>query len=225
VLLHDLPVTLDKACGPLPHVKSVAADASADAVERATACSTAIERRFNLRVQEDEMNMPSFTAEASLYKTSEHYSAVPYNPSAQSVSPVWPAAEVIEIHDCAPGFIKLGEGPNTICFPDPNLTGGDDQGEGSPGNGGPTQGGDKGGPQPRKCIASDFSSAEREGLARQACLNKFGNNAYLWCIPQGFGRPTAHCCVKKANGRTACVPVSSLPPVPGTTAVSHGSAL
>jgi hypothetical protein len=113
------------------------------------------------------MNMPSFTAEASLYKTGEHYRSVPYNPSAQTVRPVWPAAEVIEIHDCAPGFIKLGEGPNTICFPDPNLTGGDDQGPG-PADGGPTKGGK--GP-PAKPPPDKSQKCTGESLTNQDALN------------------------------------------------------
>jgi hypothetical protein len=119
------------------------------------------------------MNMPSFTAEASLYKTSEHYRAVPYNPSAQSGSPIWPAAEVIEIHDCAPGFIKLGEGPNMICFPDPNLTGGDDQGDGPPGDGGPTKGGE--GP-PRKPAPDGSKKCPSKSTTDQDFLNCESNN-------------------------------------------------
>jgi hypothetical protein len=215
--------SLDKVVWPIASPQVRRPDISADAIERATPCSaTAIERRFDLRIQEDEMNMPSFTAEASLYKTNEHYRAVPYNPSAQTVSPVWPAAEVIDIHDCAPGFVKLGEGPNTICIPNPLLTGGDGDGEGPPGNGGPTAGGN-GGPKPHFCEPSDLGSTAALGDAVFACQKDRGKAAYLWCVPRGSGRTTAHCCVKNASsGRTSCVPLSSLS---GTKAVSHGSAL
>jgi hypothetical protein len=161
------------------------------------------------------MTIPAFTAETSLYKTSGHYRTGRYNLSAETIRP---AAEVIEIHDCAPGFLKLGEWPNMTCIPDPNDTGGDGEGPG-PGDGLPTGGGNSG-PKPHSCTETDIGSLDAVADALSACRIKRGNNAYLWCVPRGHGRTTAHCCVRSATGQTSCVPLSALS---GTTAVSHGS--
>jgi hypothetical protein len=68
------------------------------------------------------MNMPRFTAEASLSKTSGHYRTSRHilNPSVQTVGSIWPAAreqvgEIIHVHGCPPGSIAVGEPPNITC--------------------------------------------------------------------------------------------------------------
>lgn len=90
------------------------------------------------------MNMPTFTAEASLYETSGHYRAgrCTIDSSAQPNSAVWPAMkdEQIEIHDCPVGFIKVGEWPNMACVLIPPGGGGGENG-GIPPGGGPEDGG------------------------------------------------------------------------------------
>src|SRR5215831_6899205 len=93
------------------------------------------------------MNLPRFTAEASLYKTSGQYRTGRHtvNPSAQIVSPIWPAAreqegEIINVHGCPPGSIAVGEQPNITCvFIPPAGTG--EAGEDVPPGGRPEDGG------------------------------------------------------------------------------------
>jgi hypothetical protein len=70
---EEVAAALDKACGPLVHIKSVAPDASADAVKRIAAYSaTSIERQFILRVQ--ETNERKATAERAMVEASKKYS-------------------------------------------------------------------------------------------------------------------------------------------------------
>ena len=70
---EEVAVALDMACGPLAHLKSVAREASADAVNRITAYSTtAIGRRFNLRVQ--QANEQKAAAEKAKIEVSKTYS-------------------------------------------------------------------------------------------------------------------------------------------------------
>ncbi|WHZ16081.1 MAG: hypothetical protein OJF52_002930 [Nitrospira sp.] len=94
------------------------------------------------------MNLPRFTAEASLskahgqYRTSRHT----VNPSAQTVGPIWPAleqeqeGEVIHVHGCPAGCIAVGEQPNItcVCIPPGGAGGG---GEDLPPGGRPDDGG------------------------------------------------------------------------------------
>jgi hypothetical protein len=89
------------------------------------------------------MNMPTFTAEASLYQTTRHYRAGRYtiDSSAQTVGPIWPAAreqegEVIDV--CKDDPSKCWPPPLTEP---PIIWGG---GDGPPG-GGPDDGGPGGG--------------------------------------------------------------------------------
>lgn len=68
----EVAVVLDKACGTLAHLKSVAPDASADAANRITAYSTAtIERQFNLRVQQADEHKA--VAEKAMIEVSKTY--------------------------------------------------------------------------------------------------------------------------------------------------------
>jgi hypothetical protein len=97
------------------------------------------------------MNIPAFTAEASLYKTSGHYRTGRHriNSSAQTGSPVRPAAreqegEIINVHGCPPGSIAVGEQPNITCVFIPGGGAGGGNG-GIPPGGGPEDGGPLGG--------------------------------------------------------------------------------
>src|SRR6266516_1410431 len=102
------------------------------------------------------MNMPGFTAVATLYKTSGHYQTNRnlINLPTQMVSAIYPA-EVIEVEGCRPGLLQLGEGEDMVCI-DPNDPwaggGGGDGGGGPPGGGssgsGPSGGG--GGTPPKR---------------------------------------------------------------------------
>jgi len=70
---EEIASALDKSCGTLAHLESVAPDASADAFKRITAYSaTAIERQFNLRAQ--ETNERKATAEKRMVEASKIYS-------------------------------------------------------------------------------------------------------------------------------------------------------
>ena len=159
------------------------------------------------------MNIPAFTAEASFYKTSGHYRTGPYISSAQAVSPLWPAAEVIEVHDCDAGFIKLGEWPNMSCIPDPDYTGGnDDQGEGPPENGQPTGEGKrppKRTPPPRGshyCTPDDPVVKANPDSFRDCGLKNVGQDISrslheAWCGPGD----KMWCCEKRrANNSFSC---------------------
>jgi hypothetical protein len=76
------------------------------------------------------MNMPRFTAEASLYWSNRHYrtgrNALPF--TRPMISPIYPSigkgelgtepgepGEVIRVHGCAPGWTDIGGS----CWPDP----------------------------------------------------------------------------------------------------------
>lgn len=71
------------------------------------------------------MKIPGFTAEASLYNMSGHHrvcNRVINSHRRQIINAVQPALqreERIEIFDCGPGFIGIGEGANLECFPNP----------------------------------------------------------------------------------------------------------
>ena len=63
------------------------------------------------------MNIPSFTAGLSLYKSTAHY--VPLRSMTLqmngAISPTM-ISEEIEVFGCDPGLIQIGEGPNMICI-------------------------------------------------------------------------------------------------------------
>src|SRR5438128_2215031 len=95
------------------------------------------------------MNMPRFTGEASLYKTSGHYrtgrNRGAIHLAARMISPIYPAEinvghETIPVHSCAPGWTDYGG----TCFPDP-LTEPSSGSGGDPGEPGGEGGGPGGG--------------------------------------------------------------------------------
>lgn len=95
------------------------------------------------------MNMPGFTAEGSLYKTNGHYqtSRPAFTSVTKAIRAFHPAAEVIEVHGCPPGFTMVGAPPDDwYCFPDPLTEPGSGGGGGTPageGGGGGFGGGNK----------------------------------------------------------------------------------
>lgn len=81
------------------------------------------------------MNMPGFTAETSLYKTNGLYqtSRPAVTSVAKTIRAFHPAAEVIEVHGCPPGFTMIGAPPDDwYCFPDPLTEPGSGGGGGTP---------------------------------------------------------------------------------------------
>src|SRR5262245_34902176 len=81
--------------------------------------STYLPRETQSR-KENAMKTAGFTAELSLYQPSRHYrtSRHALTTSRQMNNLRLARAEEIEIFDCGPGFLTLGEGENTICIPD-----------------------------------------------------------------------------------------------------------
>jgi len=92
------------------------------------------------------MNMPRFTAQASLYQTSGHYQTGRYavNLPTQTIGVIYPAlpkdevGEVIDVYGCNPGFFEVGSGANMTCVLDPSWAGG----EGGPSGGEGESGGE-----------------------------------------------------------------------------------
>jgi hypothetical protein len=127
-----------------------------------------------------KLSIPAFTAEASLYKASGHYWTGQYSWSAQTVGPVWPTLEVIEVHDCSPGFIKLGEWPNMTCIADPDYPGsqGDD---GSPGGGPADSGGGGGKPPPPRSHLCNIGQGENPNPIAAQGQNKKRHRQGLLC--------------------------------------------
>ncbi len=74
------------------------------------------------------LNMPGFTARASLYRSSVQYQTDRQmnKSSAKRTGAVYPSEEmqgeeVIEVHGCAPGYIEVGSGSDAFCTPGPDL--------------------------------------------------------------------------------------------------------
>jgi len=161
--------------------------------------------------------MPGFTAEASFYPSSGQYQTARHasNPPAQGLRPVHLAMEVIEVVGCPPGFVQIGQGENTTCWPLPQSEGWIPPGPGpGPGAGDPLETGPRGGghhppgetrppgtpfnrftPRPGKpCNASAMQS---EGVVIIA--------AGTYRPPAGPGKPWACCGNNTIDGNAACV--------------------
>lgn len=140
------------------------------------------------------MNVPRFTADAALYKTSGQYQTnrTLISLRTQMVSLIYPAAgEVIEVHGCRPGQFQLGEGDDMVCIdPTDGHDVGDLPGDG-PGHGpdaGPTSG-DKGihkppprPPRPPHLNFSKYTDADRNS-----------------CSPEQLNTPAVKKCVAALN--------------------------
>jgi hypothetical protein len=140
------------------------------------------------------MNIPRFTAEASLYKTSSHYRThggrKAVDPSRRPGSQIWAAlmeedGEVIHVHSCAPGYTEIGG----VCWQNP-LT--------EP----PVGGGDwpPGGPFQ---VPPDGPGGNGGGDTRHKGCNNNCNSCYDICeddhpVPKCWkGEPKSHCDARK----------------------------
>jgi hypothetical protein len=156
------------------------------------------------------MNMPRFTAEASLSRVSGHYrsSRNAFNASAQITSGIYTSLmgeEVIHIHSCAPGWTDIGG----VCFPPP-LTepsgGGGGQGPSpvdEPGRGG-GRGGGGGHTEARDangCTFRQFNSKIAKPCRDKQEEDKKNNVAkhYLQCKGTKI-----ECCEKRGKFRDEC---------------------
>jgi hypothetical protein len=167
------------------------------------------------------MNIPRFTAEASLCKTSGHYQTGSHaiNLPTQGGSAIYAAMmEVINIHDCAPGGILHDQGPlGWWC----DYGGG---GGGGPGGGGPNDGPNGGPPDgpggdpppepagpkppktPHKCWPIELKGSERWWTKAQADCKK-QKNWYLECETRPGQLYTAVSCCTKGVGFKTCVEI------------------
>jgi hypothetical protein len=142
------------------------------------------------------MNMPSFTAEASLCKARGHYQTARYavNSRKQMISAVYLAMENIEVHGCAPGYSLWEDAGDWGCIRDVPLGGGGGGGgggspggqpsDGSGGGGGGGSGSDSGGSQPstvdtiigtgwgKECWETSRPGKGREERVRLCCNQK-----------------------------------------------------
>ena len=168
------------------------------------------------------MNMPSFTAESSLYKTRGRYWSGRHivNSLAQTGSAVRPAleqeGEVIHVHSCPPGWTDYGG----TCFPPPVTeppTGG--AGGNWPIGDGPTDGGYGGGAgtPPKKaheCNKSDFGGSQGAAAAAKEACRSWGerkgiSNVYIWCVPTSGGRTAKSCCYNTGLGTRQCLSLAA----------------
>lgn len=171
------------------------------------------------------MNMPRFTAEAVLYKTSGHYRTgrQAINLSAEMIRPIHPAREVIEIHSCPPGWSDIGG----TCWPDPLMEpGGGSSEPGTPGvpgetgeGGRPGGGGGNGGvpldkdapiPELGNCSARQIQSKAATPCQKKIeedLMNNVKNRHYFECTGKRRGRvqhPKMQCCQQKGDDVIVC---------------------
>jgi hypothetical protein len=180
------------------------------------------------------MNIPRFTAEASLCKTSGHYQTGSHaiNLPTQGGSAIYAAMmEVINIHDCAPGGILHDQGPlGWWC----DYGGG---GGGGPGGGGPS-GGPKGGPDdgggppepatpktppPKKppegpTPGHHCSESELKAYGDKALDECSIRGGHPWCVPvkkpfPGLLPMEMLCCKPLPNRKFDCYPINNPPPL------------
>ena len=113
------------------------------------------------------MKLPRFSTEAKFYRTIVHDQTTryPIQSFAQAKSEIRPAlmkSEVINVYDCSPGFVRIGNDENYQCIPDPSWG---DGGEGPDrqGSGGPSEGrggGGGGGTPPSPKTPKDSKTPE-----------------------------------------------------------------
>jgi hypothetical protein len=160
------------------------------------------------------MNIPSFTAEASIYKTSGHYQTgrQAVNLPIETISSIYPARdEVIEVHSCAPGWTDIGG----TCWPNP-LTEPSSGGSGDPGTPSPFENGGGGGggggsgsgsggprrpPKQMKCECSP-GCAQKSGDPCKLVIDESQTGySYAWCEGSCYnseGNPCGGCVMEPA---------------------------
>jgi len=169
------------------------------------------------------MNMPGFTAAATLYKTSGHYQTS-RNMINLPTQMIRAAMERIEVEGCRPGFLQLGEGENMVCIDpfDPFGTGGHDGGGGpEPSDGGGGGKGSGGGgteppppkPKPPKntncecqasgCDPTNCRWKDVPGSSVQECTGHCTNSEGLSCgaCQEVAVPPKAHRILRTKGGR------------------------
>jgi hypothetical protein len=170
------------------------------------------------------MNMPTFTAEASLYKTSGHYrihrARHPVSSSAQMISPVSPALfqrpETVEVHSCPVGWSDFGG----TCYPpltEPPVGGGgggDMPPGGGPDNGGPFSG-ESGKDDLDKVQVNGCSIRQLRSKAAKPCQDKLDKDTmnrskhphYVACTGDQEGNvvhPHMWCCQERDRLPPTC---------------------
>src|SRR5262245_43817583 len=155
------------------------------------------------------MNIPSFTAEATLYNTRGHYRT-----SSHAINLVTQTGETIrlalgisdegpiEVHSCRPGLIQIGEGPNIVCVDptDPFGTRGHAGGGGPGGGSGETT--DTGGeaetpPSGQTCTTRQLQSPEVGPCFKKREEDLTAGREfehYVRCSKDKKGNPIMGCC-------------------------------
>ncbi len=173
------------------------------------------------------MNVPTFTAECSLYKTSGHYqtSRNAIKLARHTGDTIDPALGIsdegpIEVHSCRPGFVQIGEGQNMVCVDptDPFGTRGHDGGGPGGGDGVPTDtGGGEGSPEEAHGCNYKQIQAPQAG----PCLEQMEKDAragrefehYLRCSKDKKGNPIMGCCQdyrdRRGSRHRRCTPIES----------------
>ena len=145
-------------------------------------------------------NLPGFTAGASLYPAGRYFRT----PRAaknilEPMNTVHPelmsqGGEMINVHDCPPGFLGLGEGENLTCISDPTIG----NGGGVPGGGAggvPFGGGDGGGSG-----ASGYKPTEGGTCHAESGYNRVNSGKYKYSAGDW------ECCgAKMSNGSQFCL--------------------
>jgi hypothetical protein len=146
------------------------------------------------------MTMPGFTAVATLYKTSGHYTNRHFiNLASQMGNAIGPALGIsdegpIEVHSCRPGLIQIGEGENMVCVDplDPFGTGGHEgPGEGGTGGGVPTDTGGGSSGDDEVLISEGCTVKQIHSRAAKPCWDKQRKESdriyYLRCVGDKMG--------------------------------------
>lgn len=147
------------------------------------------------------MNMPSFTAEHTLYRTSSNYRTGIHLPTSP-MRVVYPAREVIQVHSCPPGWSDIGGScwPNTLTEPTGG-GGGEPSGVGEIGvGGGPSGGGETASSSP--IWPNTCSMEQLQSKAADPCINKILEDArndvpfphFVRCSRDRNGKPIMACC-------------------------------
>ncbi len=153
------------------------------------------------------MNRASFTAEATLYESGTHYRTRGHgiDLSRQRISVIYPARmdETVEIFGCAPGFLQLGEGENTVCIPDPSWGGGGGPGTpGVPSDGDPSGHGASGGSPPKPPKSADKRHVIAVGKTwRKQCKKTATTDADISAC---CGKKQSTCVAQYPNRQTLC---------------------